>query len=153
MNKEQTIKADGGKLRPSLFPWLSINPVLRVLEFGANKYRAHSWRDVEPERYVEALLRHVVEWGERHRTEGVLCTDEESGLPTLAHIACNALFLLAHPKVSLVKDAAPEYRLLCVGEYAQPGDEYKHIFTGNWLQSSGAYKINHDHVPHRRRIQ
>lgn len=96
---DQSIKADGGKLRPSLFPWRAINPVLRVLEFGALKYAAHSWQCVEPERYVDALQRHVIEWGERLRTEGILCTDAESGLPTLAHIACNALFLLAHPLV------------------------------------------------------
>lgn len=96
---DQSLKADGGKLRPSLFPWKAINPVLRVLEFGAKKYAAHSWRGVEPDRYVDALQRHVVEWSERLRAEGILCLDKESGLPTLAHLACNALFLLAHPKV------------------------------------------------------
>jgi hypothetical protein len=100
MAADQSLKADGGKLRPSLFPWKAINPVLRVLEFGAKKYKPHGWQGVEAERYVDALQRHVIEWSDRVRTEGILCLDHESGLPTLAHIACNALFLLAHPGVS-----------------------------------------------------
>jgi hypothetical protein len=94
------MKYDGGKLRPSLFPWPAVSAVLQVLEFGAQKYTAHSWQNVEPQRYVEALLRHAIEFGERHRTEGLFCRDHESGLPTLAHLACNACFLLAHPESS-----------------------------------------------------
>ena len=94
---DQTIKLDGGKLRPSLFPWRAVWPVLAVLEFGARKYAPHAWRKVERERYVDALLRHSIEFVERYADEGVLCADNESGLPVLAHLACNALFLLAHP--------------------------------------------------------
>jgi hypothetical protein len=94
---DQQNKKDGGKLRPSLLPWSAVNAILDVLEFGAKKYAPHSWAKVEPDRYVEALLRHAIEFGERHRTEGILCKDAESGLPTLAHLACNAVFLLAHP--------------------------------------------------------
>lgn len=96
---EQEHKADGGKPLPSLLPWAALLPVTRILEFGAKKYAAHSWKTVAPERYVEALLRHAIEFGERQHSEGVLCRDNESGLPVLAHLACNALFLLAHPKV------------------------------------------------------
>jgi hypothetical protein len=96
-NPGHKFKVDGVKLRPSLFPWPALNFILRVLEFGAKKYTAHSWRNVEPQLYIEALLRHAAEFGERHRTEGVFCKDRESGLPVISHLACNAVILLAHP--------------------------------------------------------
>jgi hypothetical protein len=116
MSADQTIKADGGKLRPSLFPWRAVNHVLRVLEFGANKYKPHSWQGVAADRYVDALLRHIVEWADRVRAEGIMCPDHESGLPTLAHIACNALFLLAHPPA--------KYYTLVTGDVILATDEY-----------------------------
>jgi len=96
-NAAQEHKADAKKPLPSLLPWLALIPVIRILEFGAKKYAAHSWKNVAPERYVEALLRHAIEFGERQHTDGILCCDQESGLPVLAHLACNALFLLGHP--------------------------------------------------------
>ena len=99
-------KNDQGKARPTLLPWPGIRAVLSVLEFGAKKYAPHSWSTVQPERYIEALGRHAIELLERHRTDpnGIYCLDEESGLPTLAHLACNALFLLAHPLLQKVDE-------------------------------------------------
>lgn len=83
------IKHDDGKLRWSLIPWDALEEVVRVLEHGARKYGAHNWRLVAPERYREALLRHVAAWAQG----GVI--DRDSGLPHLAHVAANAFFLLA----------------------------------------------------------
>lgn len=61
-----------------------------VLTFGAKKYAAHSWRDVEDNhtRYHAAQIRHQLAGarGEIH--------DPETGLRHLAHEACNALFRL-----------------------------------------------------------
>jgi hypothetical protein len=94
---DQQHKADGAKQRPTLFPWRAVAPVLEVLEFGARKYEAHSWSKVEPSRYVEALGRHAVEFLHRYPAEGLWHTDAESGLPVISHLACNVLFLLAHP--------------------------------------------------------
>lgn len=95
---DQQHKADGGKYRPSLLPWAALPYALEVLEFGAKKYAPHSWAKVEPDRYVEALGRHVIEFLDRYPKEGLSMRDHESGLLTLSHIACNVLFLLAHPK-------------------------------------------------------
>ena len=81
-------KDDRQKMRPSLLPWEALPYVVQVLEYGAQRYGDGNWRSVEPHRYEEALLRHVIEYGEGHRT------DDESRLRTIAHIACNALFLL-----------------------------------------------------------
>jgi len=84
-------KLDHGKLRFTLFPVEAINPILQVLEFGAAKYSVGGWRKVEgaKERYANALHRHFVDYlsGEK--------VDHDSGLPVLAHLAVNAIFLLA----------------------------------------------------------
>ncbi len=81
-------KFDQSKMRPSLLPWLAIKSVIQVLEYGAKKYAPNNWRGVTPERYADALHRHMIDWQLGTRI------DEESGLPTMAHIATNALFVL-----------------------------------------------------------
>lgn len=87
---EPARKDDAGKLRWSLLPWRALAKVVEVLEYGAGKYRAHAWVEVESaeDRYKEALLRHVAAFA-----SGELI-DPESGKSHLAHVACNALFLL-----------------------------------------------------------
>lgn len=83
-------KYDHGKVRPSLFPWGAFRSLLDVMEYGARKYAAHSWMNVEnaEERYTEALHRHFIDLAEGKER------DEESGCYTLAHIAINCCFLI-----------------------------------------------------------
>lgn len=92
-NDSGGMKYDAGKPRLDLL--LSgcpnaINSVGGVLTFGANKYAAHSWQTVPggEQRYLAALLRHLTAVG---RGEEI---DPESGLSHLAHVACNAMFIL-----------------------------------------------------------
>lgn len=70
---------------------LEILEVAMVLEHGAKKYAANSWRSVPNgiERYRNALWRHELA---RLRGED---TDPDSGLPHSAHRDCNAMFLYA----------------------------------------------------------
>lgn len=84
-------KDDGGKRRWDLLPWDAVEHVVRVLEFGATKYTEGGWRHVPDarRRYMAATTRHLVAWWRGEKT------DPESGLPHLAHAACNVLFLLA----------------------------------------------------------
>lgn len=89
MNKDQ--KTGKGKLRWDLLPWESVEDVVKVINFGSTKYEPNSWRRMDAEsdnRYFSALMRHLVQW-----RAGELI-DSESGLPHLAHAACNVLFLL-----------------------------------------------------------
>lgn len=82
-------KHDNGKLRPTLVPVSLINAVTAVREYGVAKYKEpENWRQVEPQRYKDALYRHWLAYlaGEER--------DEESGLPHLWHLACNAAFLI-----------------------------------------------------------
>ncbi|CUH74602.1 hypothetical protein AXI70_gp27 [Cronobacter phage Dev-CD-23823] len=87
------LKFDGDKPRMDLLvdgcP-NALENVASVLTFGAKKYEAHSWQHVPSgeTRYKAALLRHLTAYA---KGEAV---DPESGMSHLAHVACNALFIL-----------------------------------------------------------
>lgn len=68
-------------LRPTLAT------VVDVLMHGNTKYEPNTWQLVEPSNFREALDRH---WHDYLTGSPV---DENSGLPHLAHVVCNALFL------------------------------------------------------------
>ena len=89
--KDQTAKADAGKPRVSLVPSAIVRCIAYIREYGNNKYPEggkDNWKQVEPERYIDALYRHVLAF-----VEDPYSRDEESGLPHLWHAACNADFL------------------------------------------------------------
>lgn len=85
-----TTKHDETKRRWDLMPWVALQSIVDVLQFGAMKYGDNNWRTVEhgKRRYFAAAMRHLVAWalGEE--------TDRESGLPHLAHAACCLLFMM-----------------------------------------------------------
>lgn len=93
MSKELGVKFDRGKVRWTLLPFLALEEVLQVLEYGAQKYAPDNWQRVEgaagPDgRYVNAALRHMSTYVQG----GVV--DEESGRHHLAHAVCCLLFAL-----------------------------------------------------------
>lgn len=83
-------KYDDGKPDWALLPLDAVGVVVRVLSHGAAKYGRYNWQQLADaeERYTAALLRHLEAWrgGER--------LDPDSGLPHVAHMACNAIFLV-----------------------------------------------------------
>lgn len=82
-------KDDAGKPNYELLPWLALEQVQAVLDYGAKKYTAHGWRAVKGRtRYLNAALRHIFAYA---RGED---NDHESGLPHLAHAACSVMFQL-----------------------------------------------------------
>ena len=85
----QDVKADAGKIRPTLVPVSLIKAVAEVREYVCKKYNdPENWRMVEPQRYKDALYRHLLAYlgGEEY--------DQESGLHHLWHMACNVAFLI-----------------------------------------------------------
>lgn len=88
MNKQEA-KADAGKPRLTLVPRRILTAVARVREYGCEKYGdPENWRQVDPQRYRDAAFRHFLAY-----LDDPTGTDEESGLPHLAHLACNIAFL------------------------------------------------------------
>ena len=86
---QQQAKADQGKPCPSLVPVSLIEAVTAIRMYGSQKYGdPENWRKVEPQRYRDALYRHWLAY-----LKGEKC-DQESGLPHLWHLACNAAFLI-----------------------------------------------------------
>ena len=86
---DQQAKADAGKPRPTLTPVSLIDAVTAVRMYGNAKYHdPENWRQVEPQRYRDALYRH---WLAYLKGEKI---DLKSGLPHLWHLATNAAFLI-----------------------------------------------------------
>lgn len=87
---DQQAKADRGKPHPSYVPVALIEGVMAVREYGNQKYHdPDNWKQVEPERYHQAMLRHILAaWNDPYKI------DPESGLPHIAHVATNIGFLL-----------------------------------------------------------
>lgn len=97
---DQTIKADAGKPKLTLVPQQIIFDIAKVREYGVAKYGAsESWKDVDIQRYRDALFRHFIAY--LKEPQGV---DEESGLPHIAHMACNMAFLCEMEKQSSIKE-------------------------------------------------
>ncbi len=83
-------KHDQGKPDWSLLPLDVVGEIVNVLTFGARKYARNNWKKIDDaeNRYFAAAMRHITAWQSGERT------DNESGLPHLAHAACCLIFLL-----------------------------------------------------------
>lgn len=97
MNQEN-LKKDQRKAPYHLLPLDVLEPLVRVYEFGTKKYAPNSWRQFEPtlenkNRMFSALMRHLAEWQSK-TIKGECAIDEESGLPTIAHVVWNAVTLM-----------------------------------------------------------
>lgn len=84
------VKFDQLKARWSLVPRKVMAQVVEVLTFGAAKYSSDNWMYVDPEKYYNALHRHIDAWRNGEKI------DEESGKHHLAHALCCLLFMLWH---------------------------------------------------------
>jgi len=95
---QSEVKQDQGKLRYDLMPFDALDEVAKVLTYGINKYPKpeENWRinstEQDIKRYKAAMLRHLSEDMQGRKF------DTESGLAHTAHIATNALFILALEK-------------------------------------------------------
>jgi hypothetical protein len=87
-NRDQSKKADGQKLRMELIPTSAYIGLGRVLTHGAEKYGPNTWQDVEYERYIGALIRHLIAF-----IDDPTGVDSDSGLKHTEHLLANAVFL------------------------------------------------------------
>lgn len=88
---DEGVKYDQDKLKWHLLPGDALNEVVKVFQFGADKYGERNWeKGMGWSRLFSAIMRHMWAWWRRNPH------DEETGLSHLAHAACCVLFLLAY---------------------------------------------------------
>jgi hypothetical protein len=81
-------KYDEGKPMMSLLDPFFIEKMAKVLTMGAKKYDKYNWQTcTDTDRFKDALYRHLIAYLKGDRI------DDESGLPHLAHVCVNAMFL------------------------------------------------------------
>jgi hypothetical protein len=78
------------KLRWELLPIECVEDAVRIMTFGAAKYSANNWQNLENgiDRYYAALLRHLVAYRKGEEL------DSESGETHLSHAITNLIFLM-----------------------------------------------------------
>lgn len=87
-NKLKADRFNEGKLKWSLVSWKALEPMVRVLMFGAKKYSPDNWKKgLNYKELCESLLRHVYAFMEGEDF------DPESKIEHVGHILCNAMFL------------------------------------------------------------
>ena len=85
---EKGLRYNKEKLKWSLVDFESLEEMVKVLEFGAEKYEPDNWKRGLPTLEIcESLLRHVFAY---MRGEDI---DPESGRSHIGHILCNGMFL------------------------------------------------------------
>jgi hypothetical protein len=84
---EKGLRFNTGKLRWGLVVFKALEPMVKVLMFGAAKYTDNNWKKGLPPREVlECMQRHLAAL-----LDGEV-NDPESGLPHIGHVQCNAMF-------------------------------------------------------------
>lgn len=85
---EKAVRYNKKKHKWSLVPFSALEGMVRVLEFGAEKYEIDNWKKGLPYTEVcESLMRHLFAFLEGEDN------DYESGLHHVDHLLANALFL------------------------------------------------------------
>jgi hypothetical protein len=94
--EEASVKHDSGKVPYSYVPLDLLDGTARVLEFGAKKYDRHNFRKgFDPNRLLDAVLRHLTEVQNMLRTENTVDgLDNESGLFHGHHAIADLLILV-----------------------------------------------------------
>lgn len=91
MNENESLRYNEGKPKWSLVDFKSLEPMVRVLEYGCKKYDKDNWKKgLDTTEILESLSRHLFALmsGKEY--------DEESNLPHIGHILCNAMFYQYH---------------------------------------------------------
>ena len=88
LTQGQCLKYDKDKLDWSMIPFPTLQEVVKVFHYGANKYAKDNWKSgTSHSRAFASMLRHLLAW---YDGEDI---DPESGLYHLAHLGAQTLML------------------------------------------------------------
>ena len=91
---EQALRYNEGKPQWSLVHFKSLEPMVRVLEFGALKYAPRNWqKKMDPMKILESMQRHLAALFDGEEV------DSESGISHMGHIQANAMFYNYHKEL------------------------------------------------------
>lgn len=89
--EEKGDRYNEGKPKWSLVHFGSLVPMIRVLEFGAEKYSPDNWKKgLDLKEILESMQRHLAALMDGEEF------DSESGISHMGHIQCNAMFYNYH---------------------------------------------------------
>lgn len=87
INKKEALRYNTGKPRWSLVHFKSLEPMVRVLEFGAKKYDTDNWKKgLDRREILDSLTRHLTALIDGEEK------DSESNIDHIGHIMCNCMF-------------------------------------------------------------
>ena len=90
---------DTGKVEFDLIPPKALEEIAAVFTVGGKKYGARNWmQGMVWSRTINSLMRHT------NAFRGGEDLDPESGLPHMAHVAANAIFLLHYARYNKALD-------------------------------------------------
>jgi hypothetical protein len=88
---KKALRYNEGKPQWGLVHYKSMEPMVRVLEFGAKKYAPNNWmNDMDTRKILESMQRHLAAL-----MDGEL-NDPETGMSHMGNIQCNAMFYNFH---------------------------------------------------------
>lgn len=83
----KALRYNQGKLKWSLVHFKSLEPMVKVLMYGANKYAVDNWKNgLDKKEILDSMQRHVASLIDGQET------DPESGEHHIGHILCNCMF-------------------------------------------------------------
>lgn len=119
-NSEQNkaVRYNNGKLRWSLVDFDSLEDMVKVLEFGAEKYKANNWKKgLSITEICESLQRHLYSFMNNEDN------DLESNLSHIGHIMCNAMFISYMMKYKKeFDDRIIDNNKICCGNWNELGE-------------------------------
>ena len=93
MSEEQAMRFNTGKPQLSyvISARYAIEGAAAVMEAGAHKYARDNWKKgMDAEAIIDCMVRHLSKFLDGEEL------DDETGLPHVDHVLCNAIFLSYH---------------------------------------------------------
>lgn len=131
MSEDKGLRYNEGKIRHDLVPQFAQQEYAKVLTRGAEKYAVRNWElGMRWSSVLASLKRHLTayELGDDY--------DEESGLLHMAHVMCNAGFLLEYYKIYPQGDDRP-HKYLKKPKIGLDIDEVIADWVGHWTKHHG----------------